>query len=258
MAPESRLMVPPRYRLLPVGSLAGGAHGVAREDAAQAVTSSVRAGGTLHDWAAAQPGRRALHGRGVAWAVRLGDGTAVVVRRNRHGGLFARITGEHFLTPTRAPHELATAVRLAAAGVPTPELVAYVLYPAGPLLRRVDVATVEIADSADLPDALHRWPSHRAALLAATARLVSQLTRAGARHADLNVKNILLTMDGDAALAHVLDVDRVVFGRAGDGTILDANLGRLDRSVRRWHERRGPLMDDGEMRLVGRLAREGV
>ncbi len=252
------MVLPPRYRPLPAGSLAGGAHGVAKEEAADAVASAVRAGGTLHDWAAEQPGRRALHGRGVAWAVRLTDDTPVVVRRNRHGGLFARITGELFVAPTRAPHELATAVRLAAAGVPTPELVAYLLYPAGPLLRRVDVATLEIADSADLPAALDLWPSHRSALLAATARLVSQLTRAGARHADLNVKNILLTMDGDAPLAHVLDVDRVVFGRAGDQTILDANLSRLARSVRRWHERRGPLLDDGEIGLVERLAREGV
>lgn len=252
------MLLPPRYRLLPSGRLSEGAHGIATEEAAESVRLAVNAAGTLHNWAGAQPGRRALHGRGVAWAVQLADGTPVVVRRNRHGGLFARITGERFVTPTRAPHELATAVRLAAAGVPTPELVAYILYPAGPLLRRVDVATLEIANSADLPAALDRWPSQRAALLAATARLVSQLTRAGARHDDLNVKNILLTMDGDAPLAHVLDVDRVVFGRADDTAILDANLGRLSRSVRRWHERRGPLVEDAEMRLVERLAREGA
>ncbi len=256
MTPESRATLPPRHRQVSAVGLAGDARGVAREGVADAVALAVRSAGTLHDWAGLQPDRRALHGRGVAWAVRLADGTPVVVRRNRHGGLLARFTGDRFLPPTRAPRELATAVRLAAAGVPTPELVAYMVYPAGPLLRRVDVVTREVAESADLPAALDRWPGHRTALLAATARLVSQLTRAGARHADLNVKNILLTMDGETALAHVLDVDRVVFGGADDPAVLRANLARLVRSVQRWHERRGPLLDEGELQLLERLARE--
>jgi hypothetical protein len=219
---------------------------------------AVGTAGTLHRWASAQPGRRELHGRGVAWAVRLPDGPRIVVRHNRHGGLFAPLTGDRFLAPTRAPAELATAVRLAAAGVPTPAVLAYLLYPAGPLLRRVDVATLEIADGADLPAALERWPTHRALLLSATARLVARLTRAGARHPDLNVKNVLLTVHGDTPLAHVLDVDRIVFGDPGDPGLTDANMDRLARSVRRWHERRGPLLDDGELRRMERLVREAA
>lgn len=249
-------VVPPRYDTLSSPPLPGGVDAVARDDVAAAVTAALAAAGTLHDWAGQQDGRRALHGRGVAWSVPLPDGPRIVVRHNRHGGLLARLTGDRFLTPTRAPFELEASLRLAAAGVPTPAVVAYVLYGAGPLLRRADVATLEIADGSDLPASLERWPAHRDAILAATARLVVQLTRAGARHPDLNVKNVLLTLDGDSALAYVLDVDRIVFGAPGDPRITESNTSRLARSVHRWHERRGPLLDDGELRRVERLVRD--
>lgn len=258
IAPDDNLVLPPGYRALSPAALPAGVRAVARDDVAADVAAAVKASGTLHGWASEQAGRRALHGRGVAWAVALPAGPRVVVRHNRHGGLLAGLTGDLFVAPTRAPAELATSLRLAAAGVPTPAVVAYVLYPAAPGLRRVDVATLEMADGADLPAALERWPAHRTALLAATARLVAQLTRAGARHPDLNVKNVLLTIHGDTPLAHVLDVDRIVFGAPGDAGVTDANLGRLARSVRRWHERRGPLLELDELRLVDRLARDGA
>src|SRR4029434_11188989 len=65
---------------------------------------------SLYDYAATHPGRRALRGRGVAYAVTLPDEeTRVVVRHSRHGGLLAPVTGDRFLPPTRAPHELRTA-----------------------------------------------------------------------------------------------------------------------------------------------------
>lgn len=256
VTPDDLLVPPSSYRALTAAELPPGVSGVARGDVVDAVAGAVSSAGTLHLWASRQPGRRELHGRGVAWAVRLPDGMPVVVRHNRHGGLFAPITGDRFLAPTRAPAELATALRLAAASVPTPAVLAYVVYPAGPLLRRVDVATMEIEDGADLPAALERWPAHRDGLLAATARLVARLTRAGARHPDLNVKNVLLTVTGDTPSAHVLDVDRIVFGAPGDPRVTDSNLARLARSVHRWQERRGPLLDAGELLRIERLARE--
>src|SRR5437868_1582061 len=67
----------------------------------------------LYDYAATHPARRELRGRGVAYAVTLPDGeTRVVVRHSRHGGLLGPVTGDRFLAPTRAPHELETALRL--------------------------------------------------------------------------------------------------------------------------------------------------
>ena len=59
------------------------------------------------------------------------SGTRAVVRHNRHGGLFAPVTRDLFLPPTRAPHELRTALRLTALGVPTPPVLMYGVEPAG-------------------------------------------------------------------------------------------------------------------------------
>ena len=120
------------------------------------LASALRAG-SFYGYAAAQPAARVLRGRGAAYAVPLPDGvTRVVVRRSRHGGLFAPITGDRFFGRTRAPHELDVALRLAHAGVPTPQLLAYAIYPAGPFTSRADVVTREVPDPADLVATL-RW-----------------------------------------------------------------------------------------------------
>ncbi len=77
---------------------------------------------TLHDWAAAQKDHELLHGRGINYGVMFPAGrepgatTAVVVRRNRHGGLLGSITGEYFRMPTRAPRELSNSLRLICCG----------------------------------------------------------------------------------------------------------------------------------------------
>lgn len=194
--------------------------------------------GTLYAYAGSHPERRSLAGRGVAWAVPLPHATArVVVRRSRHGGLLAPITGEWFAGRTRAPRELALALRLAELGVPTPEVVAWATYRAGPLLRRADVATREVPGARDLAAALSdaATPADRAAPLAATARLLDALAAAGAVHPDLNIKNVLLRPDAEGGLrALVLDVDRVRFTTAPPAHVRARNLSRLLRSLRKW------------------------
>lgn len=238
-----------------------GAWAVVEEAAAGAVRVALE-GGTLERYAARHPARRELRGRGVVYAVPLPEhGPRVVVRHARHGGLLAPLTGDRFLAPTRAPHELRTALRLADAGVPTPRVVAYAVYTAGPLLRRADVATAEIEHGLDLPAALAAWPDSRAALLHAVAQLVAALTRAGARHPDLNVKNVLLTTGPTEAIApqaYVLDVDRVVFGAAGDAAITRANVRRLLRSARKWSARHGTLLGEPELDALARAAHAGT
>ena len=82
--------------------------------------------GTLYEAAARDLGATVLQGRGTAYAIGLpASGTRAVVRRNRHGGLFAPVTGTLFLPPSRAPHELAVSMQLAQAGVLTPEVLMY-------------------------------------------------------------------------------------------------------------------------------------
>ena len=213
---------------------------------------------SLYDYAATHPKRRELRGRGVAYAVPLPDDeTRVVVRHSRHGGLLAPVTGDRFLAPTRAPHELRTALRLADAGVPTPEVIAYATYPAGGVFQRSDVATREVVGGSDLAHVL-AVPDDgeaRAAALAATAGLLRALERAGARHPDLNVTNVLIVaIDGGPARALVLDVDRVVFGNPGDTGIGDANVRRLVRSARKLRSNGRITVSDAELSQLAAAA----
>ena len=215
-------------------------------------------GASLHAFAARHPERRELRGRGAAYAVPLPDGaTRVVVRHSRHGGLLARVTGDRFLAPTRAPHELATSLRLSHAGVATPEIIAYAVYPAGGPFRRSDVATREITGGRDLAALLGDAQARRdlAALFDATARLLRALARIGARHPDLNAANVLIGPGDDGAhRAFVLDVDRMSFGTAGDAGIAAANLERLVRSLRKLRASGRIVLSDAELSALATAA----
>jgi len=232
--------VPPGYESF----IVPGARAVA-QSALVATVREVLGAGTLHQWAARQPGARALHGRAVAWSTALPNGVAVVVRHSQHGGALAALTGDLFLAPTRAPAELAAAVRLANAGVPTPEVVAYAVYPAiGPFVR-ADVATRTLA-GADFPEAWRAAADdipRRQMLTDALARLLRAMRGAGAVHPDLNLKNVFIVDSGAEATAFVLDIDRVAFVAAGDDRAFLLNLERLKRSAEKWRSERGLSID---------------
>ncbi|MFA7405796.1 MAG: lipopolysaccharide kinase InaA family protein [Pelobacteraceae bacterium] len=233
-----------------------GCHAVAREWAASAVAQALTAG-TLHQWAARQPVREEMRGRGVIYSVDLPTipATPVVVRRNRHGGLLHGLTGEYFLAPTRAPFELATSLRLAAAGIPTPEVIAYAIYPAAGIFARSDVMTRRLPEGDDAPAAWKNTSkADRDPLLVAVARLLNALANAGAWHADLNLKNIYIAVTGTGPTAYLLDVDRVTF--PGGSGIAARNFARLARSARKWRTRRGLDFDEDSLARLACLAEE--
>lgn len=231
---------------------------VARADIADAILAAYRAAPrtqpTLHGYASQAPGARPFKGREVAYALTLpGSATPVVVRHNRHGGALRALTGDLFLGSTRAPRELATALALEDLGVPTPPVLAYAIYPAGPGMARSDVVTEEIPEAQDLGEILLRTDpgtSERRKAWGATSRLLKRLSMAGVRHHDLNVKNILVrSIREDLAVAFALDVDRVEF----DCTRRDAyagNRARLRRSVEKWRHTRGARVTDAEVSFL--------
>lgn len=232
---------------------------VARDWARDALVAALATHGSLHRWAEAQPAREPLRGRGVAWAAILPAGagtqasTPVVVRHTRHGGLFAPLTGDVFAKPTRAPRELATAVRLAAGGVPTPEVIAYAIHPVAGLLARSDVVTRRLPEGRDFPLAWSADASRAArdALIDAVATLLRALSTAGAQHPDLNVKNVYIAGEGATATAYVLDVDRVTFD--ADPQVAARNFARFARSARKWNAMHGlGVGDDALVRLAAR------
>lgn len=174
----------------------------------------------------------------------------------------ARLKTDLFLPPTRGLRELLTSLRLRSRGVATPEILGFAVYHAGTLLRRSDVVSREIKDSTDLAAFLNDQSDSeaRSRALEAVAALVAALSRAGAHHPDLNLKNILLSTDGgaDSGLppAHVLDVDRIRFHVPGDPIVLSANIDRLERSIRKWRERQGLRMADTEIAALRARTRE--
>jgi hypothetical protein len=207
----------------------------------EAPLRSAIAGGSFYGYAEHHPQARTFTGRGVAYAVPLPEGAAdVVIRRSRHGGMLAAFTGDKFFGATRAPKELEISLTLQRRGVPTPEVVAYASYPADALRRRADVVTREVPRSRDLLAALTgAAPAAKRTAAAAVARLFQQLTEAGARHPDLNVKNILLADAATGFDAYVLDVDRVWFDEPGSPRLIAANWNRFSRSVKKHHDEIG-------------------
>lgn len=233
------MRVAPPAGYVRIGSADGRADGVALEGGGLARSiADVVSAGTLYEHAAAAAGGRTLGGgRGPAYAISIG-GVPAVVRHVRHGGLLAPVTRDLFLPPTRAPYELATSIRLRDAGVATPEVLAYAVYRAGPGLRRADVVTREIPAGRTLaacvapPVGRGELSVDQQAVWHAVRVLIDALGKAGAFHADLNVANVLITGAGSAApTAYALDIDRVIWRRAGDPTVARDNAARLRRSA---------------------------
>lgn len=227
---------------------------VARYDAVMGVEDALRETRTLHGWASTVPSAQAFQGRATAWGTRLPrGGPAVVVRHSQHGGLLAALTGDRFLWPGRAPWELEVSERLRAAGVPTPAVVAYALYPAGPGFCRCDVATAQLPDGADLPTLWNdASPSSRDGMLTATAALVRALGLVSAQHEDLNARNVYLAREGEGWRAYALDVDRVRFLAPSDTRAAQLNLARLLRSLRKSRQHFALKMSDEDLRSLER------
>lgn len=244
--------VPPGF----VRFMVDGSEVVCAEPAVESIREAMRAG-TLYEYAASHLRARTMQGRGLVFAIPLplGDGNAVV-RHNHHGGMFARFTRDLFRGDTGAPRELRISERLHEYDVPTPAILAFAVYPVALGFKRVDVVTREVPNSDDLAvslmssDAAERMKAIRAA-----ADLVHVLSSVGARHADLNVKNILLRTNHDRSLdAIVLDVDRITFDEPE--IVLEANLARLLRSARKWQTLHGALVTDTELDELAGLVRE--
>jgi RIO-like serine/threonine protein kinase len=89
------------------------------------------------------------------------------------------------------------------------------------------------------------------AILAAVARLVATLTTAGARHPDLNIKNILIAPDENGSpQALVLDVDRIWFDAPGAHRVTMRNLQRLIRSARKWRRLHALPLTEQDLRCL--------
>jgi hypothetical protein len=189
--------------------------------------------GTLYDFARSRSDATSFRGRGDAFAFRAPlSGEQVLVRRSRHGGFFAPVTGQIFFKEGRAPRELRTSIELRQRGIPTPEVLGYAVYPVAALFCRVDVAVRFLPDSRDLASIMaDADDSATRAALTATVDLMRTMSRARVLHPDLNLRNILVARGEQGAAAWLLDVDRVRFDRVSEDEVWLANMARFGRSL---------------------------
>jgi 3-deoxy-D-manno-octulosonic acid kinase len=163
------------------------------------------------------------------------------------GGALRALNTDLFFPPTRGLRELLIAMHLRAMGVSTPEVVGFAVYPVGPVLRRGDVVTREIRGD-DLGSLLESRVDNdrRSQALEATAKLIGSLSRTGAHHPDLNLRNVLVDRS-ETPQAWVLDVDRVRFHVPGTPMIAPANIERLERSLKKRRDLREIEISDEEI-----------
>lgn len=187
-------------------------------------------------------GKRPL-GRVVA------GGREHLVRRFHHGGLLRWLTGARFASPERPFDEWRLQERLAQLGVATPRVVAARAQRAWPGGWLLDLATERVEDAEDLGRLLARRRDGELAdgpwrgLLAGAGRFVARLHELGFEHADLTPRNLLAERAGLAVgepRLWVLDLDgsRLVEGGLS-AERRAANLGRLDRHLRRMAREHG-------------------
>jgi 3-deoxy-D-manno-octulosonic acid kinase len=185
----------------------GRARVVAREGAVETVRAALNSTGSLFDWAAGRPGAQRLEGRGAAYRVRL-DGADWLVRHYRRGGAVAVHLGDRYVRVgvPRPFRELEASQAARARGVPTPAVMAAVVYNAG-VVYRGDIAVEFIPRSRTLADVLFggvgkdgagagSGDNRRPAAHAAGAAIRQGHDR-GLVHPDLNLQNILLAETGD-------------------------------------------------------------
>lgn len=215
---------------------------------------------TLYEWASAQPQPRALRGRAPVYVAELPDGAeTVVVRHAWHGGLLAPLTGDRFLRPTRAPIELSMSERLRRANIPSTIVLGYARYDLWQGFCRVDVISRFIPNAFDLGMIVAGLVPEisRDEALGATHKLLIRLADAGVVHPDLNVKNVLLVRSKNAELtAMVIDVDVVRWHERGArGEVMQANVNRLARSIRKWRTHFGCDISDV---MIDRFSRDAL
>lgn len=145
----------------------------------------------------------------------------------------------------RAVEELRASVTARARGIPTPEVVAALCYPARPFAR-FDIAVQFIPNSRDLAQLLfeERVVPHEEIAKAAT--LIETMTRGGLLHADLNLKNILIAPDK----AYVLDLDRCKVVDMPTKHDADVMRRRFVRSLEKWESKTGRLVSEAHHKTL--------
>ncbi len=179
-------------------------------------------------------------GRGPIGAVPelLVDGSRVLARRARRGGLIGRLVPDIFCGRCRPFCELAAAEGAIARGVPTAEVVAAVRTSVFGPFYRAAVYTKELTGTSDLQSYLASATERgdtvsvqrRRDALREVGRVVRVAHDAGLYHGDLQLRNLLVRHDERPAV-FLIDLDKARWFRSVPRTLRVMNLLRLKRSA---------------------------
>jgi tRNA A-37 threonylcarbamoyl transferase component Bud32 len=203
----------------------------------------------IPDSAADPDSRRFLQGRGplVRLPVHENSEEHVVVRKYFRGGVLGRFLRDKYLnlgTP-RPLKELAVSEFAHAHDIPTPDILAAAVEKVGPFFYKGALAMREIQPGRDLQTELldsGHSPGREALekkrqAISLLGSLVAKMHAAGIYHADLHLKNILIS-DGHARpTLYVLDLDAARILRPFSDFRRCLNLMRLYRSARKVNAR---------------------
>lgn len=220
---------------------------IALPEAIEFVANAIESAGSLYARAASWPGARPLDGRGTTWCIDV-PGGAWAVRHCRRGGAMAGVLVDRYVRVGRPRpfRELRAAVDARARGIAMPRVVAAVVHSRGPIYR-ADVATELVPDGLDLAAVVfgrdRRDPPARIAAWRAAGRLVRDAAAAGVYHADLNLKNIVVTGPRDGPEGWLVDFDRGRVRRRPSRRDLVRMADRVRRSTRKFERLTGESAD---------------
>lgn len=235
--------------------LEGGVHIIARSDALAVVVEAVREAGSLYEYALRHGPDRLEGGRGPVPLLETPVGERWAVRHCWRGGMLGRLLRDrHLRAGTPRPFaELEVQSILSSQGVATPRVTAAVVYGEGPWYQG-DVATVQVPAAADLASlslGTRRWGgAERERAWFAAGVLLRTFFATGARHADLNLRNVLVSRDtGEACL---LDLDRCTTGGRPGPRAERRMMDRFHRSRRKLERLLGARVGHRELAALKR------
>ncbi len=201
-------------------------------------------------WAELLGGPARSSGRGATARVALADGTRLLLKKMRRGGLTAGLWRDRFPGRGRLVGNLTIPEETARRGVATARAVALLLE-RGPFhLYRGWLAVEEIAGACDLVSWIRE--GRPVAAVQGAMALVRTMHDRGIDHRDLNLGNLLVqTGDGGETRVFVIDLDdAAIFAGAIPFRLRVRALHRLARSYAKSFGPAGPLGTDAVERLT--------
>jgi tRNA A-37 threonylcarbamoyl transferase component Bud32 len=206
-------------------------------------------GFTLPDAARRHGSQAGLHGRGQLISMPLGEGEGerMLIRSCIRGGVLGRFLQDKYLnhgTP-RPMEELKISEFAQAQGIPTPDVLAVAVERVSPFFYRGALAVREISPSRDLQAeflAIEHPPERgtikkKRQIMSLSGGLVAKMHDAGIYHADLHLKNILISEEEESPKLYLLDFDAAKIFRPLSDLRKCLNLLRLYRSAEKVNRR---------------------